>query len=555
MLLDNDNKKDIFKVVLLGCLLFLPFLGGVHLFDWDEINFAEAAREMLVTDDYLRVQINYQPFWEKPPLFLWFQAMSMHIFGATEYAARFPNAVCGIATLLLLFLFGKKHFDRDFAWFWVLAYSGSILPHLYFKSGIIDPWFNLFIFLGIYVLTLMISARKEAKNLGNPPPFNSSLLFLSGAFIGLAILTKGPVAYLIIGLILGVNWIFERFKFFINIPQFLLFTFSALFVTSIWFGVEIAKNGTWFTEEFITYQYRLFSTPDAGHKGFFGYHFVVLLIGCFPASLFALVAFKKTQLSDYQQLLKRFMLITFWVVLILFSIVQSKIVHYSSLCYYPLTFLAALTLWHLKKEDYQLSKVLRNSLLILGLIIGLIVSIVPFLGQNIDLLKPLFSADKFALANLNAKVYWTGFESIAGIVLIGIILYSNSLFRQKKITKASKILFLGTAIFIQLTLIFYINNIEGYSQRAAIEFYEELEGEEVYVVTVGFKSYAHLFYARKQKGGDERQHDLNWLLKGNDLDRDAYFVTKIHKAERLDKEKNLIKIGEKNGFVFYKRGK
>jgi len=62
-------------------LLFVPFLGSVHLFDWDEINFAECAREMLVTGDYFSVKINFQPFWEKPPLFIWMQALSMNIFG------------------------------------------------------------------------------------------------------------------------------------------------------------------------------------------------------------------------------------------------------------------------------------------------------------------------------------------------------------------------------------------------------------------------------------------------------------------------------------------
>ncbi|NBO49191.1 MAG: hypothetical protein EBU80_05610 [Chitinophagia bacterium] len=52
-----------------GSLLFMHSLGASPLFDWDEINFAESAREMLVSGDYLRVQINFQPFWEKPPLF------------------------------------------------------------------------------------------------------------------------------------------------------------------------------------------------------------------------------------------------------------------------------------------------------------------------------------------------------------------------------------------------------------------------------------------------------------------------------------------------------
>ena len=65
------RRPLIYLIILLaGSLLFFPFLGKVALFDWDEINFAEIAREMIVTKDYLNVQINFQPFWEKPPLFI-----------------------------------------------------------------------------------------------------------------------------------------------------------------------------------------------------------------------------------------------------------------------------------------------------------------------------------------------------------------------------------------------------------------------------------------------------------------------------------------------------
>ena len=133
----------------MAAIFFLPFLGGVHLFDWDEINFAECSREMILRGEYLRPQINFQPFWEKPPLFMWLQSLSMYILGVNEYAARFPNAICGIATLLIIYHLGKTLYDKSFGWLWTLSYIGSILPHLYFKSGIIDPWFNLFIFLSL----------------------------------------------------------------------------------------------------------------------------------------------------------------------------------------------------------------------------------------------------------------------------------------------------------------------------------------------------------------------------------------------------------------------
>src|SRR2546421_2095457 len=90
-------------ILLIGMLLFIPFLGNVHLFDWDEINFAESAREMILTHNFSRVQINFEPFYEKPPLFMWVQAASMTIFGVNEFAARLPNAIVGIITLLVIF--------------------------------------------------------------------------------------------------------------------------------------------------------------------------------------------------------------------------------------------------------------------------------------------------------------------------------------------------------------------------------------------------------------------------------------------------------------------
>ena len=51
--------KDQLLLLLFSGLLLLPFLGGVRLFDWDEINFAEVAREMIALGDYLRIHINY----------------------------------------------------------------------------------------------------------------------------------------------------------------------------------------------------------------------------------------------------------------------------------------------------------------------------------------------------------------------------------------------------------------------------------------------------------------------------------------------------------------
>jgi 4-amino-4-deoxy-L-arabinose transferase-like glycosyltransferase len=148
----SPRLRDAAIIVIVGALLFIPFLGTVHLFDWDEVNFAECAREMIVSGNWLRVQVNFEPFWEKPPLFIWLQALSMKTFGINEFAARFVNAVCGIVTLLVVYRIGTVLLDPALGRLWVMAFLGSLLPHAFFKSGIIDPVFNLFIFCGIYFL-------------------------------------------------------------------------------------------------------------------------------------------------------------------------------------------------------------------------------------------------------------------------------------------------------------------------------------------------------------------------------------------------------------------
>ena len=60
------NLKTLGSIVGICLILFVPFLGYVHLFDWDEINFAECAREMLESGNFSTVTIDYEPFWEKP---------------------------------------------------------------------------------------------------------------------------------------------------------------------------------------------------------------------------------------------------------------------------------------------------------------------------------------------------------------------------------------------------------------------------------------------------------------------------------------------------------
>ncbi len=536
-----------FIIVLASLILFIPFLGSVHLFDWDEINFAEAAREMIITGDYSHVQVNFQPFWEKPPLFFWMQALSMSVFGVNEFAARFPNALCGVVTLLVLFNTGTKLYNRNFGLLWTLAYAGSLLPQFYFRSGIIDPWFNLFIFLGINQAITYTSSFADNK-------FKN--LVLSAVFIGLAILTKGPVALIVFGMCALFYLLAKEGSWrVISLKHFFLFSFFVLLAGFSWFIVEALRGSGEVVHEFIEYQIKLFSQDEAGHGQPFYYHFVILLFGCFPVSILFFLSFKRSENdSDYQRHYKVWMQIMFWVVLILFSMAKTKIVHYSSLTYFPLTFLGAWVATKISEDEIVWRK--RNSFALIA--VGSLVAIVLTCLQFVENFKEKIIAlniikDDFAVANILSEVHWNGYEFFTGILLFSGVIAFIFCMKSRIMQRGFYLLFFSTMLATWFASLLIVPKAEQYTQRAAIDFYESLKGKDCYIETLDFKSYAYLFYSDKQKPENSISLKLKWLLKG-EIDKPAYFVSKnIKEKEILETNPQLEVLYRKNGFVFYKR--
>jgi len=541
-LFEKNNPYQIWVIVISSIILFFPLLGSVHLFDWDEINFAESAREMLLTANYTVVQINYEPFWEKPPLFFWLQVMSMQAFGITEFAARFPNAVFGVITLVTLYLIGRRLHDGRMGFIWAIIYMGSFLPHLYFKSGIIDPVFNFFIFLSVVFLY---------RSVGRYPDKSATIFaVLSGLFAGLAVLTKGPVGFLIVLLCFIAYWAWGGFKKVSNFKNIALFALTFALVSCFWFGLETIKNGPWFLVEFVKYQIRLFTTPDAGHKQPIYYHFVVVLIGCFPLSVYALPSFFKDFFKERTDF-RRWMLCLFWVVMILFTIAETKIVHYSSMAYLPLSYLAARYIYNLIENKQTFRTRMNVTLLTVGSIFAILMAIVPQVALHKEKIIP-FIKDSFAVASLNTDVNWTGWESLIGLAFLLFVWIGYRLIKKGKLAIGVFYLSYASAITLMLYMIVVVPKIEAHSQGPAIRFYESLAGEDMYVTTVGFKSYAHYFYPKKQPNGHPNSNDQLWLLEGP-IDKPAYFVTKINRQEKMANYKDINLIRTEGGFAFFKR--
>jgi len=283
------------------------------------------------------------------------------------------------------------------------------------------------------------------------------------------------------------------------------------------------------------------------------YHFVVLFVGVFPASIFMLKSFRKIKDGDPKhRSFNQWMIILFWLVLILFTIVNTKIVHYSSMCYFPMSFLATSILFKIFEGKQKFDKWMKILIAFMSILIGSLVLAIQFVVMyKAEIIASGLIKDDFAVANLDAEVYWSGFEFLVGAILIFGVLWSIFLFKDVK--KQIIGILVSSLMFVNLTMVFIVPKIEQYSQNAAISFYKEISKENCYLDTFGFKSYAIYYYFNKQKPENKNSYDQGWLYSGA-IDKPVYIVCKITSEKQFTQNyPKFTKLYSKNGFVFFKR--
>jgi 4-amino-4-deoxy-L-arabinose transferase-like glycosyltransferase len=343
-----------------------------------------------------------------------------------------------------------------------------------------------------------------------------------------------------------------------NYKQVLWFAAILTIVSGFWFLLQMIFGNSKIITQFIEYQIRLFQTEDAGHGGFFMYHFVILLMGVFPVSILALPTFRRKILSGETSVKSKrtfeWMMILFWVVLLLFSIVKTKIVHYSSLCYFPLSFLAAYYVYQVVQKKARIKIFQKAGLIFIAVVWGLAALAITTFDQWKKLL--IATADEFTAGNLQATSSWLGFEPLIGILLIAATIY----FCRKINLKRSFALFgilLGSSLFyIFSIMLLVVPNVEKYTQNAVIEFLKSKADEDCYFLPL-YQSYAHYFYGDiqykmpAQNSETERQQAMNGVI-----DKPCYFIlrnTERNNQQFLMNAPDAQRLYDKNGFVFYVR--
>src|SRR5262245_52186761 len=114
-------------LVAVTAVLFLPALGVPSLWDIDEGNNAETAREMLASDNWVVPVFNGALRVDKPILLYWLQLTAYRTFGVSEFAARLPSALAAMLTVLLTYELGRRLFEPRTALLGGVVLASSLL--------------------------------------------------------------------------------------------------------------------------------------------------------------------------------------------------------------------------------------------------------------------------------------------------------------------------------------------------------------------------------------------------------------------------------------------
>jgi 4-amino-4-deoxy-L-arabinose transferase-like glycosyltransferase len=258
-----------------GAVLFLPNLGGPSLWDIDEGNNAEAAREMWAAHNWIVPTFNFELRVDKPALLYWLQIGAYKLFGVNEFAARFPSAVAALLAVLCTYELGRRMFGAAVGLLGGLMLGSGVLFCAAAHFANPDALFN-----ACTLLTFLCFWNSFARG-------DRSWFLLCGVGSGLAVLAKGPIGLLLPSAVTLIFLLWAR-----QLRRLLdwrllvgMLTFGLVMVPwYAWVGAE--TRGNFLKGFFLAHNVDRYLNAMEGHTGGPGYYLLVLFLGLLPWSAF-----------------------------------------------------------------------------------------------------------------------------------------------------------------------------------------------------------------------------------------------------------------------------
>lgn len=519
---------SILGLLLISSIAFLWNLGSTGLVDETEPLFAEAAREMTITGNWITPYFNGETRFDKPILIYWLMGLFYNLLGINEWAVRLPSALSAIALMILLFVtlryFGlnsKSENLHENASLWQSACIGAAifafnpLILIWARTGVSDMLLTACI--GGALLCFFwgyVQSEKQSDH------FPNTWYVAFYILLALGVLTKGPVGFVLPGLIIfafllylgNLKDVFKEIGIVWGIVIFLAISLP-------WYILVAIQNGEAFIDTFFGYHnFQRFTGVVNRHSGAWYYYFLIVLAGFFPYSIYLPLAITRVQFwrrsywkrqPRYKQL-GLFALCWFMVVFIFFTIAVTKLPSYVI----PLIPGASILIALLWQEDINIIP-RKYGLFINGIINVLLLIVISIAAIY---LPSLLGTDNAAV-NLPQSFRESGLPLIAGIVwgltavVVAFLLLKKPDLRL--LIAANLIGFVAFLIFFLTPGLLFIDSVRQLPLREISRLAAVTKQENEDLFMVGFKKPSVSFYSQSLVTYADSKTDINRYMEAN----------------------------------------
>ncbi|WDZ98067.1 glycosyltransferase family 39 protein [Herbaspirillum sp. WKF16] len=269
------SKAFVWTLLILFLLVWFWMLGARVLVPTDEGRYAEMAREMVATQDWITTRLNGIKYFEKPPLQTWMNAITFELFGLGEWQARLWTGLCGLLGIGLAGYTGARVFSGR-----VGFYAALVLASSFFWAGM--GHINT-LDMGLSgMMTISLCALLMGQRDGASRDSQRNWMLLCWAGMALAVLSKGligivlPGAVLVLYTLFSRDWaIWKRLHLFKGLVLFFV-------ITTPWFVAVSLRNPEFPQFFFIHEHFQRFTSKIHSRTGPWYYFIPILLLGIVP---------------------------------------------------------------------------------------------------------------------------------------------------------------------------------------------------------------------------------------------------------------------------------
>ena len=239
-------------VVLLAVLAFFGGLGRGAIGDNDEAFYAESAREMVESGDWITPHFNYEPRFQKPALYYWLTAALFAVAGPDEFLARLWSALAGVGLVLVTTSCGRRWYDESVG---LLAGAIAATSVGYFAvSRMALPDLPLAFSVTAATWAIFVATLERERN-------PREWLFYAAVATALGFLVKGPLAIVLPLVVVVPILLMERRSYNVQFSDVVLAALLLFAIASPWYLVMWMRHGNeYLTGFFVGDNYERFAT-------------------------------------------------------------------------------------------------------------------------------------------------------------------------------------------------------------------------------------------------------------------------------------------------------